>query len=135
MLSISIIASIFAVETVIACIVHALILAQWIFFYSRPRFGNYTIGHYFMSIAFGFVYIFNYYSTQDGPNFHKYLFYYTICGIENVICIILSWYFVNDDYFYIYLNLYVAIICCFVFAIVFQILYYKKFHPNVININ
>lgn len=131
MLSISVLASIFSLETVVACIVHSILTAQWIFLFSRPRFGNNVVGHYMMSIAFGFVYIFNYYATQDGDNFWKYVFYYAVCGIENVVCIVLSWYFVNDNYFNIYLYFYVTILVCFVFAIAFQILYYKKFHPNL----
>lgn len=146
-LSLSVIASIWPLYTTIYCIIHWISMTIWILIdsrgilefcrtYSRPPHMPPAIKERIYSILFasviGIVHVFIYVNTVDGKTFWKYLFFYSLCFVENVTSNLLwrkncppvvreAWYF----------N--VSFIVCIVFfclGITAMVLYYTVFHPS-----
>ncbi|XP_032690578.1 XK-related protein 6-like isoform X2 [Odontomachus brunneus] len=146
-LSLSVIASIWPIYTVICCILHWISMSIWIVIdshgisefckdYSRPphvkpKFTERIYSTLFATVI-GIVYIFVYFNTVDSNTFWKHIFFYTLCFFENIACnavwgytslpeIKSIWYFK------------VCLISCalsFFLGIAAMIIYYTMFHPS-----
>lgn len=134
-LSIAIVASLFPKWTLIGCVVHAVIMAFWIFIFDRSPFCSSTIIHSLaFSIILGFVFIFNYILPKSKRTRYRYTLFYIICFIENITCVIIYvlWSSEETRQSFYFLPLCIFSIIPFMLGIVFMIIYYTKFHPNII---
>lgn len=135
MTSIAIIASIFPKWTLIGCSVHAILMSLWLFWMDRSPFCSNTICHSFaFSLVLGIVFIFNYIIPKVGKTRYRYTLFYLVCFFENISCIILYYYYSNDinreaNYF---VPLCLLGIIPFLIGLTFMIIYYTKFHPNIV---
>lgn len=132
--SICIIASLFIRYTLLVAIFHALVMSMWIYIWDRSPFCSNTCGNGFLfSIALGFVYIFTYILPRQGNTRYRYMVYYIICGIENLAAVILYACFVPDyvHHFTTSIVLCVMSIVPFILGIIFMVMYYQYFHPNI----
>lgn len=115
---------------------HAVIMGLWVFVYDRSPFcSSHWLHSLLFSIILGFVFIFNYILPKARQTRYRYAIFYTICLIENVICVILyvmhsSSEEKNELYF---LPLCILSIVPFLVGILFMTLYYTCFHPNVVS--
>lgn len=134
-LSIAAVASIFPKWTLIGCSVHAMVMSLWIFLFDRSPFCSTTIFHSFaFSLVLGMVFIFNYILPKVRRTRYRYAIFYSICFIENIFCV---YFFINYSSKDTMGKSYFVLICVlalvpFVLGIVFMIVYYTKFHPNII---
>ncbi|KAL1500740.1 hypothetical protein ABEB36_006185 [Hypothenemus hampei] len=133
-LCISVIASIYPIQTILVLVFHWFIMTIWL---SATSSENNFCAHnklydfLFYSI-FGAVYIFTQVVLVEGPTFIKYLIFYGILFAENTLANIL-WTVSADQVvkgtsYYkpiIYLN-----VIPFAVGIIFMLLYYKVFHPS-----
>ncbi|KAK7868794.1 hypothetical protein R5R35_003637 [Gryllus longicercus] len=138
-LSISVAASLFAQWTVLACVIHWFVMAMWLKLTTRLTFcvdqtdSVFTrhIGELLFGTILALVYIFTYITPQQGHTRNRYLFYYTLCFVEN-ICAAVLWATAETnnlrDVWYFY-PLLVSCIVPFIIGIGFMILYYQCFHP------
>ncbi|CAF4860147.1 unnamed protein product [Pieris macdunnoughi] len=132
--SISIIAYLFPYWTVLACTIHILIMTTWLQLVDQSTFCSQNkLAEFFFSLALGAVYLFTYILPVEGRTRYRYALYYTICGIQNVICGILWFLFVDEEmrisiYFYPVL---VTSIIPYMLGLVFMLMYYGCFHPKV----
>ncbi|XP_060523977.1 XK-related protein 6 [Cylas formicarius] len=133
-LCISVIASIYPVQTILVLVFHWFIMTIWL---STTSADNTFCDHnklydfLFYSI-FGAVYIFTQVVLVEGPTFLKYVIFYGILFGENTIANIV-WAYEADEHskrmiYYkpiIYLN-----VIPFIVGIIFMLLYYKVCHPS-----
>lgn len=143
-LSISIIATLFPKWTAVACAVHWLVMTTWLSLLDRTGFctsspngatKNERIGEILFAAILGLVYIFTYITPSEGRTRTRYLVYYTVCFVENLVSTVMwaleaypqvqnTWYF---------LPLLIFSIVPFIIGIVFMILYYLYCHPKQIS--
>lgn len=133
-LCISVIASILPEATILCLFLHWLIMVVWLHISTREtNFCNHNVFYDFLFYSiFGMVYVFIHVSLNDGKTFWKYLFFYLVLCLENIIATVI-WILHADDrlkgtlYFepIIYINF-----LSFLFGILFMIIYYKIFHPS-----
>ncbi|XP_053696404.1 XK-related protein 6 [Sabethes cyaneus] len=133
-LAIAIVASVFPTYMLIACSVHSFAMTLWILFFDRSPFCSSTMLHSFLfSLVLGMVFIFTYILPRVGRTFYRYFFYYSLCGVENIVCVVVYFYYVNNptikNTYYLPL-LALASIVPFLFGIFCMICYYTHFHPN-----
>lgn len=134
-MSIAAVASIFPKWTLISCSVHAMVMSLWIFLFDRSPFCSTSIFHSFaFSLILGMVFIFNYILPKVRKTRYRYAIFYSICFIENIICV---YFFIHYSSNYTMAKSYFNLICVlalvpFVLGIIFMIIYYTKFHPNLI---
>lgn len=136
-LSIAIVASVFPTYMLFACLAHSFIMTQWIFFFDRSPFCSATTVHSFLfSLVLGVVFIFTYILPRVGRTFYRYLIYYSLCGAENLACVIIYLCYVRNsiikDSYYLPM-LCTASIAPFMFGILCMVCYYKNFHPNIMS--
>lgn len=86
------------------------------------------------SLVLGMVFIFNYILPKEGRTRYRYTTFYSICFIENLVCV---YFFYNYASHSTMEKNYFILICVlaivpFVLGIAFMIIYYTKFHPNII---
>ncbi|XP_020293956.1 XK-related protein 6-like [Pseudomyrmex gracilis] len=156
-LSISVIASVWPLYTVICCVIHWMIVTIWILIDShglvefcrscnRPPHVPPTIKERIRSVLFaaiiGIVHTFIYLNVVAGNTFWKHLIFYTLCTLENVAAVVLwrllhlrklgdlkisSSEEVKNAWYFDV----IPIVCLvsFVTGIVSIILYYIVFHP------
>lgn len=134
-LSIASIATIFPQWTLTACGVHAILMALWIFLLDRSPFCSQTTCHSLIfSLMLGAVFIFNYILPKVRRTRYRFATFYTICFIENCVCVALFIYYSDEarrtQFWFIPLCL-LAIIP-FLFGLIFMLVYYLHFHPNVV---
>lgn len=140
-LSISLIATLFPKWTALACAVHWLVMTTWLSFLEQTKFCTSSqdsatekerVGEILFAAILGLVYIFTYITPREGRTRTRYLVYYSICFIENLVSAIMwavevypqvqnTWYFIP---------LLIFSIVPFLMGIVFMILYYLYFHPK-----
>ncbi|XP_055599604.1 XK-related protein 6 [Uranotaenia lowii] len=136
-LAIAIVASIFPKYVLFACFTHSFAMTLWIFFFDRSPFCSTTMMHSFLfSLILGVVFIFTYILPRVGRTLYRYLIYYTLCGIENVICVVIYLLYVRNTVIkesYLLPLLCSASIIPFVFGILSMMCYYKNFHPNIMS--
>lgn len=146
-LSLSIIASIWSIYTIICCIIHWIGMIIWILVdskgilefcrtYSLPPHMQPSIKERIYSVLFasviGIVHIFIYLNIVDGNTFWKHLCFYSLCLLENITSNFLWKYTcppaVQDAWYFNVL----FIICIFSFflGISAMLLYYTVFHPS-----
>lgn len=123
-------------RTLVSFSVHAIVMGLWVFIFDRSPFcSNTWIHSLFFSLILGFVFIFNYILPKSRQTRYRYAIFYTICFLENIICVVL---YVNysseedkqEDYFLI---LCILSIVPFIVGVFFMILYYLWFHPNLVS--
>nr|XP_022913761.1 XK-related protein 6-like [Onthophagus taurus] len=131
---ISVIASIFPYYTVLVLSVHWFVMVIWLKITSdQPAIcGNNKVFEYFFFAVFGTVYIFTHISLSQGRTLVRYVFFYTILCVENIIAMII-WMLYSDEVIRSS-PYYLPIICLnfitFFVGIVFMIVYYKICHPS-----
>ncbi|KAL5278491.1 hypothetical protein ACFFRR_003241 [Megaselia abdita] len=131
-LSIAIVASLFPLEILIACLLHAFAFGLATFFIDRPTFcSKQCFGSMVFSMLLGCVYIFMYILTKEGKTFFKYLCYYGIYILENVVCVVVFWMFALTRLSFILIPLVVLPLALSFFGVIFMIVYYKFYHPNI----
>ncbi|XP_062533957.1 XK-related protein 6-like [Armigeres subalbatus] len=136
-LAIAIVASIYPQYTLIACFLHSFTMTLWIFFFDRSPFCSSTMLHSFVfSLVLGVVFIFTYILPRVGRTFYRYLIYYSLCGTENLVCVIIYLCYVRNatikESYYLPL-LSAAPIVLFMIGILSMVCYYKNFHPNIMS--
>lgn len=123
-------------RTLLSFSIHAIVMGLWVFIFDRSPF---CADNWFHSLLFslilGFVFIFNYILPKARKTRYRFAWFYAICFIENVICVILYVNFSSaetkdENYF---LPLCILSIVPFIIGIAFLILYYKRYHPNVVS--
>lgn len=137
-LSIAAVASIFPVLTVLACVLHWLIMTSWLAFFENTQFSvaGSPMRAKFSEIIFcailGLVYIFTYLTPTEGSTRNRYLVYYPICFIENAIAITVWSLWINDEMKNSWY--YIPIICSsvvpFTIGIIFMVIFYRFLHPE-----
>lgn len=119
----------------VACAVHAILMGMWIFLYDKSPFCATTTFHSFaFSLVLGLVFIFNYILPKVRRTRYRYTIFYLICFLENCTCV---WIYVRyaspiARATYYFIPLCILSICPFLLGIIFMIIYYKQFHPNVV---
>ncbi|XP_029679092.1 XK-related protein 6 [Formica exsecta] len=146
-LSLSVIASIWPVYTIIYCIIHWISMTIWILIesqgilefcqtYSRPPHMQPAFKERIYSILFasviGVVHIFIYLNAVNGNTFWKHMFFYMLCFLENIISNLL-WHYTSPPivreawYFNVF---FIICIVSFFLGIAAMVLYYTVFHPS-----
>lgn len=137
-LSISAAASIFPLMTAIACAIHWLLMTFWLTIFENTQFSiaGSTIRARLSEVIFcailGLVYIFTYLTPAEGNTRHRYLVYYPICFIENVIAITV-WSLCSDELTknsWYYIPLICSSVVPFTIGIGFMVLFYRFLHPE-----
>jgi XK-related protein. len=143
-LSISAVAALSSVYTVVACAVHWVIMTVWLSVLDRTNFCTASpdgatkkehAGEILFAATLGLVYIFTYITPSEGRTRTRYSVYYVVCFIENLVSAVAwaskaspevqnTWYF---------LPLLIFSIVPFIVGIVFMILYYLYCHPKGIS--
>lgn len=145
-LSLSVIASIWPLYTIICCIIHWISMTIWILIdshgilefcrtYNRPPHMRPTVKERIYSILFasiiGIVHIFIYLNAVDGNTFWKHLCFYFLCFLENITANLLWQYTcppaVRETW---YFNVSFITCTCFFLGIAAMLLYYTVFHPS-----
>lgn len=83
------------------------------------------------SMLLGCVYVFMYILTKEGKTFVKYLCYYGIYILENMACVFVFWMFALTRLSFILIPLVVLPLALSFFGVVFMIVYYRFYHPNI----
>lgn len=140
-LAISLAASLFHQWTILASFVHWLTMTLWLSFLDRTFFcenphsssGKGRLGEIMFASVLGLVYIFTYISPSDGTTRHRYVIYYFLCFLENIIVVIFWLVSAGDSGFmrWHYYTLSTGCILPFLVGIFCMIIYYKYFHPNL----
>lgn len=131
-LSMALVASIFPQWTLMAVVVHILFMGNFIYIFDKPYFCSYNCcTNYFFSIMLGTVFLFHFIATNDGPQKFKISFFYIVCGLENVACSIIFYLWVDKSTNRFWLLYLLVIWICFVCGLVFKVVYYRWFHPNI----
>ncbi|XP_070494343.1 XK-related protein 7 [Chironomus tepperi] len=133
-LSIVLLTSVFPYYSLIGIASHAFLMTLWVFLLDRSKFCSYTSVHSFaFSMIFGAVFIFTYILMKETKNtFSRYLFYYCLTGIENLIAIIIFFMYTTISIEIAYI-LSIAPIISFACGIGAMIFYYKYLHPNILS--
>ncbi|XP_018327856.1 XK-related protein 6 [Agrilus planipennis] len=133
-LCISVIASILPEITILCLFLHWLIMTIWLHLLTTERnFCDSKLGESIFYAIFGFVYIFTHISLNQGRTLYRYVFFYTILFIENTIATFV-WYTKADlevQQSLYYKPIFYLTIFPFLLGLVFMVLYYKCFHPNI----
>ncbi|KAH8250584.1 hypothetical protein KR038_001207 [Drosophila bunnanda] len=116
-------ASLFPLETLVFCAVHACLCGSVVFVIDSPKIAMSHFMNYLYCLCFGVVYLFIYTSLKDGPTKYKYAIYLTFCLLQNVIACAL----------YIPLCVAIAITAFYIVGIVLLILYYSSCHPSIVH--
>lgn len=133
-LSIAIVASLFPMWTLLACAVHAVCMALWIFLFDKSPFCSRSFIHSLgFSLILGAVFIFNYILPKVRRTRYRYAMFYSICFLENCACV---WLFLDNLKPSTIASKYVQTLCIvsivpFVLGIGCMIIYYTRFHPNI----
>jgi hypothetical protein len=133
--SIVLLVSVFPFYAVIGIASHALIMTLWIFLLDRSKFCSYTCCHSFaFSMIFGAVFIFTYILPKQTKNtFSRYLFFYSLTGIENLISIVIFIFYTTITVNAVIYAASILPIASFTFGIGAMIIYYKYLHPNILS--
>lgn len=133
--SIVLLASVFPIIAVIGIATHAFIMTLWVFQFDRSKFCSYTSFHSFaFSMIFGIVFVFTYILPRETKNtFSRYLFFYCLTGIENLISITIFVIYTTAVTIEVVYIISILPIVTFIFGIVAMIFYYKYLHPNILS--
>lgn len=133
--SIVLLTSVLPYYSIIGIATHAFLMTLWIFVLDRSKFCSYTSIHSFMfSMIFGAVFVFTYILMKETKNtFSRYLFFYMLTGIENLLSIILFLKFTTIGSILVVYFLSIVPILAFTVGIGAMIFYYKYLHPNILS--
>lgn len=133
-MSIVLLASVFPEYTVIGIASHAFLMTLWVFLLDRSPFCSYTVFHSFgFSMIFGAVFVFTYILPKETKNtFSRYLFFYSLIGVENSIAIVVFVLFSSASVLIVSLLATLPIVA-FVVGVGAMIFYYKYLHPNILS--
>lgn len=126
----------FTPRALVSFSVHAIIMGLWVFIFDRSPFCSNTWIHSLLfSLILGFVFIFNYILPKARQTRYRYAVFYTICFLENIICVVLYVNFspAEDKQETYFLILCILSIVPFIIGVFFMILYYLRCHPNLVN--
>uniref|UniRef100_A0A7G3B184 XK-related protein n=1 Tax=Lutzomyia longipalpis TaxID=7200 RepID=A0A7G3B184_LUTLO len=135
-LAIALLASITPQWALIFCIIHVLISGIFIHFtdgknHKLCAYNFFT--KFLFSITVGTIFLFHVIPVTEGSTKYKYMTYYAIYFLENSLCLVV--YYFYTDWNIISINLYYSyagvVIGLFILGIIFQIIYYLYFHPNI----
>ncbi|KDR18462.1 XK-related protein 6, partial [Zootermopsis nevadensis] len=139
-LSISVIATLFPIWTALACAIHWLVMTTWLSLLDRTAFcksspnGATTkerVGEILFAATLGLVYIFTYITPSEGRTRTRYLVYYTVCFVENLISTVMwaieAYPQVKNTWYFLPLLIFSTV--PFIIGIMFMILYYMYCHP------
>ncbi|XP_016972227.2 XK-related protein 6 [Drosophila rhopaloa] len=121
-LCIAYVASIFPVETLIICAMHACLCGSVVFLVDFPMITESRICNYLYCLCFGIVYLFIFTPVKDASTKCKYVFYLTFCLLQNIFACVL--------FIPIYLS--TAIIALYIIGIMLILFYYSNCHPSTI---
>ncbi|XP_017063785.1 XK-related protein 6 isoform X2 [Drosophila eugracilis] len=121
-LCIGYVASLFPIETLTICAVHACFCGTTVFLVDSPMIAESRFMNYLYCLCFGIVYLFIFTPVKDAPTKYKYLYYLTFCLLQNTFACVL----------FIPLDLSIAIIALYILGIILIIIYYTNCHPNTI---
>ncbi|XP_065200154.1 XK-related protein 6-like [Planococcus citri] len=142
-LAISEVASIFPISTSVACSIHWFIMTVWLSIFQRTWFcyqstqdANSKIRRVLemcFCAVLGLVFIFAFLTFKDGSTKYKYIFYYTLCFVENSVAVYL---WVHYGYGTLkgvswFIPLLVATCALFFIGIFSMIIYYRYYHPKI----
>lgn len=91
------------------------------------------IRSWLFAAVLGFVYIFIHLNPGENKTFLRHLFYFSLCGIENLVAVII-WAMLSDQsvknswYFEI---LIILTVVTFILGTISMIIYYECLHPNL----
>jgi hypothetical protein len=83
----------------------------------------------FYNFVCSFIYIFAYFNLKSGNTRYRYLTYYIIFYLENILFSVSYYCFSNEKNTFFKLSMLLIILVGFWIAILFQIIYYLYFHP------
>ena len=123
------------------CIVHWFVMTMWLsvyeqtwFFFSpsNPESKINKFKEVFFCAVMGLVYIFSYVAVNDKPTRYKYIFYYSICFVENCYSIAL-WIqkSANTNSPWWFFLLPATVFSLFVLGLVMMSVYYLCYHPSM----
>nr|XP_027197694.1 XK-related protein 6-like isoform X2 [Dermatophagoides pteronyssinus] len=127
-LALSLFASEFTYYIGIVCVVHWLIMFIWIV-NMKTTFCDNRIEELFYNAVLALIFIFCYFNPVEGPSRKRYLFYYTVMFIENLI-ILLLWYNVCDIFKWYRLPAFILFFTSFFIGLIFMSMYYLILHPS-----
>lgn len=132
-LCLSLIASLFPLWTLFACIMHSLFFGLLTFLLDHPQFCATSLGKFLFCMILGFVYLFTYIMAKDGRTRNKYIIYYTLNSLENIACVGVFIFYSSDEmrssvYFY---PLCIISVGSYYIGIFCMVLYYTQFHPKI----
>ncbi|XP_063833443.1 XK-related protein 6 [Ostrinia nubilalis] len=132
-ISLSLMAYLFPHWTVLACVIHILIMTAWIQIFEHPIFCVRKIAELAFALALGAVYLFTYILAVEGRTRYRYAIYYSICFCQNVVCGAI-WYIYagnEDRQSGHFTPLLVLTVVPYVIGLVIMVLYYSFFHPKL----
>ncbi|XP_027232474.1 XK-related protein 6 isoform X2 [Penaeus vannamei] len=124
-------ASVFRPFLFIFCGVHWLIMVMWLMARrSLSVMCSSVLGEIGLSFVLGVIYIFVFINEKEEDTKKKYVFFYTIFGIENTIMVVVWLVYANTTVWY-YIPGVVFHFMAFILALVTMGLYYGCFHPTL----
>jgi hypothetical protein len=84
----------------------------------------------FYNFVCSFIYIFVYFNLKAGPTRLRYLIYYLIFYVENILFCICYFLFSKENNFFYKLTMLLIVVVGFWLAITFQVVYYLYCHPS-----
>ncbi|XP_046919452.2 XK-related protein 6 [Dermatophagoides farinae] len=127
-MALALFASEFTYYISIVCGVHWLIMFIWIVS-MKTSFCTNRIEELFYNAVLSIIFIFCYFNPVDGQSRKRYIFYYTVMFIENLI-ILLLWYNVCDPSKWYRLPAFLLYFFNFFISLIFMTIYYLKLHPT-----
>lgn len=122
-------ASIFQLWLVYVCAAHCVLMAVWLLSRRLKNLRSSPLWEITLSILMGIIYIFVFLNDEDKPTRWKYVIYYTIYEVENVVMIVM-WLLCSDPTTAYYLTAFFIHICTFVLGLIIMQVYYKFLHPD-----
>ncbi|EEZ98912.2 XK-related protein 4 [Tribolium castaneum] len=119
-------------QTKILTVIHWTLMTTWLLTTVKPtHFSNFNnFWHFLFCSVFGAVYFFNPVNLGNQPTRAKYLCFYLIMFVENVVANV-GWFVADNEVTPVWKIAFVAFNqFLFVFGIGFMVTYYVKFHPS-----
>ncbi|XP_047481581.1 XK-related protein 6-like isoform X1 [Penaeus chinensis] len=124
-------ASVFRPFLFIFCGVHWLIMVMWLMVRkSLKEMCNSVLGEIGLSFILGIIYIFVFINEKEEDTKQKYIFFYTIFGIENTIMVVVWLVYAKTTVWY-YIPGVVFHFLAFILSLILMGIYYGVFHPTL----